>query len=137
MIKVNKLAIFKMVREVGLTPIEDSWNVEVERIHNYYHGDSSTTTYYLDTLEDVSISVIKDSGDEPNIDISHSIKNTKVAVENLRLLFAKYGYRYCDIRLSQDGEKPEIIKTALKKAYNEDLDKIIEILKPYIDEVIA
>ena len=92
MIKVNKLAIFKMVREVGLTPIEDSWEVDVERYHSRYYGSSSTTTYNLKTVEKVEIEITRNSGSEPFIYIYYVTKSSKVSVDNLRYLLVKYGY---------------------------------------------
>ncbi len=131
--KVNKLAIFKMVRQVGLTPVEESWKVSVDNYYNSYYGASSTTDYSLGTLEGIDIECTKESGSEPSFTIRHNKKNMKEKSVELQGLFKKYGYDTDVSKYVERNALDELIKRLKNEdLYNSDLVKI----NNFIDEVV-
>lgn len=133
--KVNKNTIIKTAFECGLKPIESTWNVKRTREYDRWHGSDTFTEYAMKFENGIELLGNKYSGDDATFTIWVT---NKCDVDNVNLFVNELQKKYYLIDIdvdTNDDLKNELITMTKMLSFNEDIQKVLDLIKTLNDEV--
>lgn len=124
--RVNKIAIFKMCKDAGLTPIEDSW--EVRKSH-YSGWNYSGYEYYYDLNTTEGVKLTGDKISDVSFSITCNNRDNHKKAKVLQNLMSDYGYA-CSFRVDFSTSLRSQVNYALmnRKLYDDELIEILQFI---------